>query len=181
MSPILGIIASQNYPRITGSYESIATTTVGAGGSSTITFSSIPSTYKHLQIRVLGRVPSFTIITFQVNGDTGNNYSIHNFGGDGSSTYVGATSSYSFGGAGVLSPATSTFSADIIDILDYTNTSKYKTFRTLSGYDANGSGRIELRSSLWQSTSAITSIVLSTDSGGAYQQYSQFALYGIKG
>jgi hypothetical protein len=181
VSPILGIWASQNYSRVApNSYESIATVNV-ASTSSSITFSSIPSTYKHLQVRVLGRVPSFTIVTFQVNGDTGNNYSIHNVGGDGSSTYVGATSSYNFGGAGVLSPATSTFSANIIDILDYTNTNKFKNFRTLSGYDANGSGRVELRSSLWQSTSAITSLVFTTDSLGAYQQYTQFALYGIKG
>lgn len=32
-------------------YDSIATTTVGAGGAASITFSSIPSTYQHLQIR----------------------------------------------------------------------------------------------------------------------------------
>ena len=53
MAPILGIWASQNYSRysITGSYESIATVTVGSGGSSYIEFTSIPGTYTHLQIR----------------------------------------------------------------------------------------------------------------------------------
>ena len=47
---IPGIIAS-SYPRVSNSYESIATVTVGAGGSSSISFTSIPSTYKHLQLR----------------------------------------------------------------------------------------------------------------------------------
>ena len=51
--PILGIIASQDYNRVTNSYESIATVTVGSGGSSSLTFSSIPATYTHLQIRYM--------------------------------------------------------------------------------------------------------------------------------
>jgi hypothetical protein len=52
--PILGIIASSKLT-VSNSYESIATTTVGSGGSATVTFSSIPATYKHLQVRTLIR------------------------------------------------------------------------------------------------------------------------------
>jgi hypothetical protein len=53
--PILGIIASAITGNlVTTSYESIETVTVGSGGSATVlTFSSIPATYTHLQIRVL--------------------------------------------------------------------------------------------------------------------------------
>ena len=81
MSPILGIYASQ----ITGhlftpsnSYTSIATATVDSGGASSITFSSIPSTYTHLQIREISRgaaVQTSTNIQMQFNSDTGTNYS----------------------------------------------------------------------------------------------------------
>jgi hypothetical protein len=50
--PILGIIASAITGNlVTTSYESIETVTVGSGGSATVTFSSIPATYTHLQIK----------------------------------------------------------------------------------------------------------------------------------
>jgi hypothetical protein len=67
----------------------------------------------------------------------------------------------------------------ICDVLDYANTNKFKTLRSLTGNDRNGSGSIWLDSGLWRSTSAITSIKFTT--GTAFAQYSQFALYGIKG
>jgi predicted patatin/cPLA2 family phospholipase len=72
------------------------------------------------------------------------------------------------------------FGAGVIDILDYANTNKYKTVRALSGHDNNGSGYVNFESGLWMSTSAITSIKLFT-AGNVYAQYTQFALYGIKG
>ena len=75
--------------------------------------------------------------------------------------------------------AANIFGTGIIDILDYADTSKYKTVRTLFGYDANGSGYIAFSSNLWQSTSAITSITMTPVNGIA--EYSSFALYGIKG
>jgi hypothetical protein len=68
-----------------------------------------------------------------------------------------------------------------MDILDYANTSKNKTIRMLSGNDRNGSGDIILISGLWASTSAINQIDLRLESAANFAQYSQFALYGIKG
>ena len=54
-APLLGILAS-SYPQAPATnFDSIATVTVGAGGSSSITFSSIPSTYTHLQIRFMAK------------------------------------------------------------------------------------------------------------------------------
>jgi len=67
----------------------------------------------------------------------------------------------------------------IVDILDYANTNKYKTVRSLNGNDANGSGSMNLSSNVWLSTAAITSLTLSSSSD--FRQYSSFALYGIKG
>jgi hypothetical protein len=70
--------------------------------------------------------------------------------------------------------------ASITTILDYQNINKYKTVRTIDGFDANGSGGIELISGLWQSKNAITSITLIPNSSASFAQYTQFALYGIK-
>jgi hypothetical protein len=74
------------------------------------------------------------------------------------------------------------FSASIVDILDYANTSKYKTIRVLAGADVNNQTgtTFGLSSGSWRSTSAVTSITIGT-SGFNFAQYTQFALYGIKG
>jgi hypothetical protein len=182
--PILGIIASQNYPRITNSYESIATVTVGSGGSSTIDFTSIPSGFTHLQLRGINRnTTADNTFRLRFNSDTGSNYSRHFLYGNGASALAAAGASQTSTGVGIIatsSNSASIFSAFVIDILDYKNTSKYKTMRSLGGYDANGSGNVGLFSGVWMNTAAITSISLLSDSGNQ-EQYSQFALYGIKG
>ena len=169
-------------------YESIATVTVGAGGSTAITFSSIPSTFKHLQIRYIGRSSTDNNIRIAYNSDTSNaNYVFHNLRGDGSATSVlafvsGGSNSMILANEGVTTPTqgSNIFGVGVIDVLDYANTNKYKTTRTLAGYDANGSGFVTLNSSLWMSTSAISSLSI-TNNSNTIQQYSQFALYGIKG
>jgi len=171
-----------------GDYESIATTIVGSGGQADITFTAIPSTYKHLQIRSIIR--STNAVTadnarMRFNSDTGSNYRFHYLGGSGSgSAYAGDSSgTTTFAYAGLTSGASATsgvMSAQVIDILDYANTSKNKTVRALTGTDNNGSGFIELDSSLWMNTAAINNISIFFTSGNI-AQYSHFALYGIKG
>lgn len=174
MSPILGIWASQNYSRyqLPLSFESIATATVGSGGATDVTFSSIPQTYTHLQIRGILNGGGTQIV---VNGDTGANYRRHVLYGDGSSAASATATNFSIATG---STSANIFGGNIIDILDYTNTNKYKTFRNLAGVDANGSGEAILHSGLWLSTSAITSIKFQS---GTIAQYSHLALYGIKG
>tara|TARA_R110000868_G_scaffold400297_1_gene674584 strand:- start:683 stop:1261 length:579 start_codon:yes stop_codon:yes gene_type:complete len=192
LSPILGIIASQNYVRTPPSvlaYDSIATSVVGAGGVSTVTFSSIPSTYKHLQIRCINRDTTSTYqsndLYMNFNGDTASNYSFHRLYGTGASVAAdsGATQTYMLVGqqATNLSGA-SMFGANVIDIFEYTNTSIYKTSRSLGGVDLNGNtdGRMMLQSGNWRNTAAITSITFRATTGNL-AQYSHFALYGIKG
>jgi len=179
--PILGIIASSKLSAVPSSYESISTVTVGGTSQSSITLSSIPGTYKHLQLRYFSQNTNNDTTVFQVNGSSGG-YQLHVLAGTGSSVVSGGTVGYSFGSFGVTSGGTSNnFAAGILDILDYANTNKYKTFRSISGRDLNGSGGAQLRSSLWANTSAITSIVVTTDSGLNFTQYTKFALYGIKG
>lgn len=185
--PILGIIASSiSGNLVTNSFESIATVTVGAGGSSSISFSSIPSTFKHLQVRCLARSSrsqNSGYAVFRFNSDTGTNYSQHSLQGDGASAAAAANSSVSFPTL-LLFPAAlrgaSIFGAGVLDVLDYTNTNKNKTIRVLDGYDSNGAGLIELGSGAWYNTSAITSITITEYNGNNFVEYSQFALYGVK-
>ena len=170
-----------------GSYESIATVTVGSGGAANVTFSSIPSTYTHLQIRCIGRSSaatgfSWSYITF--NSDTGGNYASHYIRGDGASATASAltgTGNNTEVRTGEFPRANATsgiFGGLVIDILDYKNTDKYKTVRSLGGVDLNGSGRAVLYSGLWQNTNAVTSIKLTPQTDN-WEQYSHFALYGV--
>ena len=178
MSPILGIWASQNYSRtpLTG-FCSIATTTVGAGGSSTITFSNIPQVYKHLQIRC-AVLTTAGGINIQYNSDTGSNYTYHQLYGTGTSALANAGTSQTAGFIGFNNAAGSNPTAIVCDILDYQNTNKYTTHRSLAGTDVNGSGgTLTFFSGLWLNTAAVSTI----DIKGTFNQYSSFALYGIKG
>jgi hypothetical protein len=171
-----------------GAYESIATTTVGATAQSSVTFSGIPATYTHLQVRAITRTnfADYNNIQVRFNGDTASNYSWHYLLGNGSAASASASTSQTSMQVGLnTSPSQSAnvFSANVIDVLDYTSTNKNKTVRTLSGADSNGSGYAILWSGLWYKTpEAITSITLLPQTGGGdFAQYSSFALYGIRG
>lgn len=175
----------------TASFESIATGTVTAsGGSANVTFSSIPGTYKHLQLRCFtrntysGGTGGGDNLYLQANSDTANNYNAHNLNGNGStysSSYYNAETFGYFGisTGGGSTPSSLPFTGVIIDILDYADTNKYKTVRGLCGYDGNGFGGVNYASGAWRSTSAITSLKLYSNYN--LTQYSHFALYGILG
>ena len=187
--PILGIMASQISGHLwapEGAYDSLATVTVPSGGVASVTFAGIPTGYRHLQVRWIDRYASTGSYTWlRFNGDSGNNYSGHVLYGNGSSAGAnsgyGASSSKIYLESGAQSTSTSnSFSSGIMDILDYANTSKYKTSRILAGGDYNGSGGMTLVSGLYMSTSAISSISFTIDDGTNFAQYSQFALYGIR-
>jgi hypothetical protein len=172
-----------------GSYDSIQTVTVGAGGTSTVTFSSIPSTYTHLQIRGISRMntgggSNTGGLQLQFNSDTGTNYTTsHVLYGNGSSALAAASGTSMASGSVINYPQSSatsnSFGVVVADILDYANTNKYKTVRGLGGYDGNDTnGIVTLRSFAWMNTSAITSITVGVSND--FAQYSSFALYGIK-
>ena len=166
----------------TNSYESIATTTVGSGGSGTITFSSIPSGYEHLQIRAMNLgSASGTDVRIRFNSDTGSNYRTHYLYGQGSSAVAGASGATTYATIALTSLSTDKPSVLVTDILDYRSTSKNKTIRSLTGMDDNGSGYILLYSGLWFATPAAITQIDITPNSGNFNQYSSFALYGIKG
>jgi hypothetical protein len=173
-------------------FDSIATVSVGAGGTSTINFSSIPQNYTHLQVRWISRGDrsdnEYDNIALRINSDTGTNYSNQYIAGTSSiysDTYitqnnvkVGYTASNK---TAVIS--SSHFSAGIMDIFDYTTTNKVKTFRTFTGIDFNNGGFVVVASGLWNSTAAISTLTFYPVTPGGYSwlQNSHFALYGIKG
>lgn len=187
----VGIYASQISGHLwapNGSYDALATITVPSGGAATIEFAGIPSGYKHLQIRGIYRPASAASppynTFFRVNGDSGSNYSRHFLSGDGGGTATASgQASQAYGwlpyhlGSSSLA---NTFNSVIIDVLDYSSTSKNKTIRSIGGYDANGSGYVQLVSSSWLSTSAITSYSIFTGNLGSFSEFSSFALYGVK-
>jgi hypothetical protein len=189
MAPILGIWASAQQNAFSTAYDSIATVTVGAGGSSSITFSSIPSTYTNLQIRYNARTDrsgsAEDNIQLRFNSDSGNNYTTNVFYGDGStagSFSDGTNVTFNTRGMVSASAATSNiFGAGIYDIFNYGNTSINKTVKCLSGYDQSGSAQVRLSSGIWFNTAAITSITIVSANNANMVQNSSFALYGIKG
>lgn len=189
MSPILGIFASSQQGSRASSYDSIQTVTVGAGGASSISFTSIPGTYKHLQIRGISRDTRTGTgeqsVMMQFNGDTGTNYSYHILEGYGSGTPTAGPNVSTTQIKVSLSPTSSAsanmFGGFVADILDYSNTSKYKVSRSLYGDDQNGSGTVAISSGVWNNLNSLTSITIYPTNSQSFVQYSKFALYGIKG
>ena len=168
-----------------GAMIPIATAT-GTGSSGTITFSSIPDTYQHLQLRIRARssrAAASDFIIVQLNSDTGSNYAHHQLEGDGataSASGVATTERIFIGRApGTSVTDTNITGVSIVDIYDYVSTTKNKTTRALYGYDANGSGYTTLGSGLWQNTSAISSISVKLNIGN-FLTSTTVALYGIK-
>lgn len=187
LNTISGLLGEPTAPIPPSDYESIQTVTVGSGGSSSVTFTSIPNTYTHLQIRGIARTSrpdsNQDGLKFRYNSDTGNNYATHYLLGNGSTTGSSGGSSVSYNwinGITSSGAAANCFGAFVIDILDYANTNKYKTFRSLSGRDDNTAGAFWFESGLWISTTALSSITIFANTGPNISQYSSFALYGIK-
>lgn len=169
------------------SFESIQTYVIGSGGQSTVTFNTIPSTYKTLQIRYLARSGRSRVansgMVMRLNGSYGT-YS-HSLTGDGTNG-TASSGTPSINGIFLEAPGVNAtsgiFGAGVIDIIDYATGTKNPTVRALTGDDCNGSGRITLASQFVNSTTAISSITFETVDGSTnIQEYSSFALYGIKG
>jgi hypothetical protein len=173
---------------VLASFESIATTNIS--GTNTLTFSSIPSDFKHLQIRGFARTSNAVQVAgamiLRANSDTGSNYAQHSLYGNGSSAIAsGSASTTSIDIHSQIpgdSSTASTMGVMIIDILDYGSTTKNKTVRSFWGADANTAStnwRVGINSGVWMNTSAITSLTI-VFPANPYGADNSFALYGIK-
>lgn len=176
----MGKVAAQ------GDYESIATATLSSGQNQ-IEFANISSAYQHLQIRGVVNSNSGAVdnIYMRFNSDSASNYSWHALSGNGTSasSAAGATDA-SMLICRVRGTGTNV-SGFVLDILDYANTNKFKTIRSLSGFDENGSGELWFWSGVWRKSpiEAVSNIKISPSFGGATNMIAntRIALYGIKG
>lgn len=167
-------------------YTLIASSTLGAGGSTNITFSSIPSTYTDLILKISGRVTEtggVQDIAIQYNNDTGSNYQYKELVGTGSSTSSSTSTTTRHNTIGNANDTTaSTFSNIEIYIPNYTDSNQ-----KLSSADAvvennspSTSTQLRLQAWKWSGTAAISTIKVYDPAGGNLVQYSSAYLYGIK-
>lgn len=164
-------------------YEPIATTTLSTT-SDDITFSSIPGTYTDLVLVIEGYAATADGygVAYRVNGDSGNNYSHTNIYGSGSLTASNRTSnsSLAFISYGVGLSTTSTNRAVItVNFQNYSNTTVYKSAVGRSVSAGGSYPGTEIITSLWRSTSAITSIVVISYLSAQFAAGTIFTLYGI--
>jgi hypothetical protein len=169
----------------TSAYDSLGSALLSSA-STGLTFSNIPQTYTHLQIRTSVRTTrsdaGTDVLTMQFNGVTGNNYATHGLVGDGSSATSYGYANYPhpmyLDGMPSANATANIFGVGIIDILNYSNTNMKTTVRGIGGTDLNGSGQVRVVSGFWDNTNAVTSIFFG--SVGSYVANSMFTLYGIK-
>jgi hypothetical protein len=165
-------------------FDSIATAT--PSGTNTVTFSSIPSTYKHLQIRfIASNSNTGDVLNLRFNGDTATNYAQKIVESNGAGAGIQSSGNATGAITGIyvigLNSTASNFSVGVIDVVDYASTTKNKTVRVVSGRDLNGgtAGRSNISSGLWLNTAAVNSLTLYVPNN--YTTGTTFALYGIKG
>jgi len=182
----LGILAAQA-PAVGDAYELISTQVLTANAAS-VTFSSIPQEYRHLQLRWVARSSHSSVDRFnlRLNGNTGSNYAWHGLFGNGSAV----SSSTGFFPTDLIqvfrqvSNRASVYSTGVIDITDYSSTSKNTITLGLSDSTDRDGGTstqgVELASGLFLSTAAVTSLQAFTGLGN-FVTGSRFSLYGIRG
>jgi hypothetical protein len=186
----LGILAVAGAGAAGGgnSFDLLETTLITSNTAS-VTFSNLNtySDYKHLQVRFTARNSNTTSgdIALRINGDSGSNYAYHWLRGSGSAVGSFAATSQTVARAGLIIPSdgvTNNFGPSIIDILDFSNTSKNTTIKVFYGIHDNvgASNEIGLNSALWNNTSAVTSLAFTPPGSGNFVSGSRFSLYGIK-
>lgn len=158
-------------------YDEIATQTLGSAVAS-VTFSSIPSTYTDLILVSSIFTTTSASVSFQLNNDTGSNYSYTVLDANGSVTSNRQTNtsgiqlaawSSNLGSATKPSPA-------ILQLNNYSNTTTFKTAVIRSAAFGASTESLDAFVGLWRNTAAINTIKLNSNN---FQIGSTFSLYGI--
>ena len=178
----LGLLSQGGGGAATG-FELISTSLLSTTTAS-VTFSAIPATYKHLQIRVVGRYTAATSIsnlTLRFNGDTGSNYGYQSMRGQGSTITSDAPGSYQTslltGDMPGASASASGYGSSFIDVIDYANTNKIKTTKTFGGNAAYQD--VFMFNGTWNNTAAISSILVSDAvTSASFASGTRISLYG---
>lgn len=194
--PILGTIASSQQVAAAGGFSSIASHTFD-GSTSSVTFSSIPQIYKHLQINIVAKSTNndtggFSYILGTVNGDTGTNYVDNRLVERSTSSFAGGVAYQAYlwlFGSAVTTHSTlnNFFGAGYMKVSDYTKTDRYKEWFGFNGLDTNGNGTggsgigagsTWIQTAKWKNTNAITSLAFAIDQGN-FASGSKISIYGI--
>jgi len=166
-------------------YVALSTTTVGSGGVASVSFTSIPQTYTDLVIKTSYRTNrNAAADTLRITYSSGTTYGEKIILFNGSSASNGGSSGGSTGIEGLwgtdASNTASTFGNSEMYIANYTGSTK-KFSNDMSATENNGSNAyVALTAGISNSTSAITSITLTSNTASTISQYSTFTLYGIK-
>lgn len=184
----IGFFATAGASGAAPAFELISTQVLTNSTTATVTFSSIPATYSHLQIRAMvktTRPADGDPMRLRFNGITTSSYNSHRLVGNGGSvassggfaeTYlriedVITSNSY----------ASAVFMPIVLDILDYKSSNKNKTTRLLKGEPTLPSRSLYLESGLFMSTNAIASLEFSSASSSNFVAGTRFSLYGVRG
>lgn len=187
MSPLpLGILAASG--AAPESAYALIQTQVLSTQTSAIEFSSIPQTYRHLQIRVsvaTNNSGNYSDVYMSINNINTTNYHNHRLLGTGSAVFSSnnTPTQYPVGAKAASIDITNAWNGAIIDIYDYTSSTKTKVYKSLHGNVSGSAGSgpiIELSTALLTNTPAVTRVALYLFTG-SFLVGSRFSLYGIKG
>lgn len=159
-------------------YEPIATTTLGTA-TTTVTFSSIPSTYTDIRLVCVATITSLTTdARIRFNNDSGTNYYFNSMAGDGSTAYAGSdvTQTGMYLNKNTINQVPHFYTCDIFS---YSGSTYKTTLQTMSENDG-ATGPTGLQSGVWKSTAAINRVDVVTTTARTFAVGSTFTLYGIK-
>jgi hypothetical protein len=167
-------------------FTKIASVTVGASPVATIDFSSIPSTYTDLCLKMslrTNRAGTFDYVTINFNGSAAD-FSLFTMQGDGGG---GSPASYNRGTFGVnfigrsdaASNTANTFANGEIYIPNYTVSQNKSSSIDMVNEDNSATAYANMTAGLWAQTAAINQLTITNGTGNSYVQYSTATLYGI--
>ena len=183
----MAILPAVSSSAMHGAVVPIAYFSISGSSTSDVGFTNIPQGYQDLMLVIFGRTTATGSTYGTLNICYNNTYSSSStmsgtrLLGDGGSATSSRFTAYGAADAGYIPSSTATsgvFSSTELHILNYANTSTFKTILSRSACDLNGSGVTSLIASLWPFTAAINSIQIF--SSGNYATGSTFALYGIR-
>ena len=175
-------------PAAAGAFDLLETTVLTSSASS-VTFSGLDaySDYKHLQIRAVTKTAGTSqpngLLRIRINNDSTLSYSSHRISGDGVSVASGFQTDVDQMYLGITTSSqaeSENFGSAVIDVLDFSSSTKNKTFRSLNGLVSSPSNSISIRSGLYFKTDPITTMSIFDSRGENWVTGSRFSLYGVK-
>jgi hypothetical protein len=171
-------------------YTLIASNTVGSGGASSITFSSIPQTFTDLLLKTSLRgdttnsdigITGYQTHYTRINNNLSNLHKSLYLTGNGSSASSGSAgleTVWRATGSTNSSDTSNTFANSELYIPNYTGSSYKSASADMTGENNGTTSGMQLSAFIFQSTAAVTQIDVLASSGN-FVQYSTFYLYGI--